>query len=334
MIIDFVPLWTIIIGAAIFFYVLLDGFDLGVGILYGLAPDRASRSLIMDSIAPIWDGNETWLVLGSVGLMAAFPLAFAIMIPAIYFPVLMMLLALIFRGVAFEFHYRDVAHVTFWDRAFSVGSTVAAFAQGIILGAYIQGFAVEGRNFVGSSLDCFTPFTLFTGIALVFGYGLLGANWLILKTEGELQQNSRRQARWCFFALILAIIIVSIWTPLMDHEIARRWFSWPNIAYLAPIPIVTILIALFEWRALNNNSEIAPFIGALGLFFISYIGIAISFFPMLIPHHFTLWQAASDPDTQVFLALGTLFLIPVILLYTAWSYWVFRGKVKHDLGYH
>ncbi|MBA3536162.1 MAG: cytochrome d ubiquinol oxidase subunit II [Tatlockia sp.] len=334
MIIDFVPLWTLIIGAAIFFYVLLDGFDLGVGILYGLAPDRASRSLIMDSIAPIWDGNETWLVLGSVGLMAAFPLAFAIMIPAIYFPVLMMLLALIFRGVAFEFHYRDVAHVTFWDRAFSIGSTVAAFAQGIILGAYIQGFAVEGRNFVGSSLDCFTPFTLFTGIALIFGYGLLGANWLILKTEGELQHNSRRQARWCFIALLLAIIIVSIWTPLIDHEIARRWFSWPNIAYLAPIPIMTILIALFEWRSLNNNSEIAPFIGAIGLFLISYLGIAISFFPMLIPHHFTLWQAASDPDTQVFLAIGTMFLIPLILLYTAWSYWVFRGKVKHDLGYH
>ncbi len=334
MIIDLVPLWTVIIGVAIFFYVLLDGFDLGVGILYGLTPERASRNLIMDSIAPIWDGNETWLVLASIGLLAAFPLAFAVLIPAIYFPVLIMLLALIFRGVAFEFHYRDVAHFTFWDRAFSIGSTVAAFAQGIILGAYIQGFAVEGRNFAGNSLDCFTPFSLFTGIALVFGYGLLGANWLILKTEGELQENSRRQARWCFLALIISIVIVSIWTPLIDEDIARRWFSWPNIVYLSPIPLITILLALFEWRSLNNKSELAPFIGAIGLFLISYIGIAISFFPMLIPHHFTLWQAASNPDTQLFLALGTLFLLPIILLYSAWSYWVFRGKVKQDVGYH
>lgn len=334
MLIDFVPLWALILGAAVFLYVLLDGFDLGVGMLYGLALDRPSRNLMMNSISPVWDGNETWLVLGSVGLFAAFPLAFAIIIPAVYFPVLIMLLSLIFRGVAFEFHFRDAAHVTFWDRAFSIGSTIATFAQGIILGAFIQGFTVEGRAFVGTSFDCFTPFSLFTGIALVFGYGLLGAGWLILKTEGELQKTARRQGRWCFIGVLIAVAVVSLWTPWMDNEIRQRWFSWPNMIYLAPVPLITALIVIFEWRALNNTSEAAPFIGAIGLFLMSYLGIAISLFPMIIPHHFTLWQAASSPDTQAFLLMGTLFLLPIILMYSAWSYWVFRGKVRADIGYH
>lgn len=334
MIIDLVPLWTIILGAAVFFYVLLDGFDLGVGILYGFAVNRNDRNLIMNSIAPVWDGNETWLILGSIGLLAAFPLAFAIVIPAVYFPILMMLLALIFRGVAFEFHYRDTEHVTFWDRAFCIGSLVATFSQGIIAGAFIQGFAVEGRKFIGTSFDCFTPFSLFTGVALVFGYALLGAGWLILKTDGELQQTVRRQGCWCFIAVLMAIGIVSLWTPLMDSHIADRWFSWPNMAYLSIIPMITMIIAFFEWRALNNHSEIIPFIGAMGLFLISYLGIAISLFPMIVPHHFTLWQAASSPDTQAFLIIGTLFLLPIILMYSAWSYWVFRGKVRADFGYH
>ncbi len=334
MIIDFVPLWCLILGMAIFFYVLLDGFDLGVGILYGFAPDRPTRSLIMNSISPIWDGNETWIVLVGVGLFAAFPLAFAIIIPAVYFPILIMLLALIFRGVAFEFHFRDVAHVTFWDRAFTVGSLIAAFAQGIVLGAFIQGFTVIGRHFVGSSFACFTPFSLFTGCALVFGYGLLGAGWLILKTEGELQLAARRQGLWCLIGVIIAIVIVSLWTPLIDPDIRHRWFSWPNIAYLAPIPVITIAIMVFEWRSLKNRSEIAPFIGAIGLFFMSYLGIGISRYPMIVPHHFTFWQAASSPDTQLFLLIGTLFLLPIILMYSAWSYWVFRGKVRADIGYH
>ncbi len=334
MMTDFVPLWTLILGAAVFFYVLLDGFDLGVGMLYGFAKDRAARNLIMNSIAPVWDGNETWLVLGGLGLLAAFPVAFAIIIPAVYFPILVMLLALIFRGVAFEFHYRDTERVTFWDRAFCFGSAIATFAQGIVLGAFIQGFKVDGRLFVGGSFDCFTPFSLFTGLALVFGYALLGAGWLILKTEGDLQEAVRRQGRWCFIAILVAISVVSLWTPLMDADIMRRWFSWPNIAYLSPVPMVTAVIAFFEWRALNNRSEMAPFMGAIGLFIMAYLGIAISRFPMIIPHHFTIWQAASSPDTQVFLLVGTLFLLPIILMYSAWSYWVFRGKVRADIGYH
>jgi len=331
---DFVPLWTLILGFGVFYYVLFDGFDLGVGILYGFAPDRAARNLVMNSIAPVWDGNETWLVLGGVGLLAAFPAAFAIILPAVYFPILAMLLALVFRGVAFEFHYRDVEHRTIWDHAFCYGSAVATFAQGVVLGAFIQGFQVDGRQFSGSAFDCFTPFSLFTGLALVFGYGLLGAGWLVMKTEGELQIWARRFGRYCFIGVLVAVAVVSLWTPLIEPYIAYRWFAWPNIGFLSPVPIVTALLALWEWRSLNNRSEAAAFVGAVGLFLMSYIGIAISLWPFIVPYKFTLWQAASAPSTQAFLLVGTLFLLPVILMYTGWSYWVFRGKVRADIGYH
>jgi cytochrome d ubiquinol oxidase subunit II len=335
IIFDFVPMWTLILGLAVFFYVLLDGFDLGVGILYNFARTTNDRNLLMNSIAPIWDGNETWLVLGGIGLLAAFPLAFAIILPAVYFPILVMLLALIFRGVAFEFRFRDAEHVTFWDRAFGLGSTIATFAQGVVLGAFIQGFDVEGRHFVGGSFDCITPFSLFTGLALLFGYGLLGAGWLILKTDGALQEQARRQARICFLGTFAAVGIVSLWTPLVDSGIAQRWFSWPNIAFLAPVPLLTALFGFLEWQAIANpKSELRPFVYAVLLFCLSYFGIAVSLFPMIVPHHYSLWQAASSPDTQIFLGVGTLFLLPVILVYTGWSYWVFRGKVRADTGYH
>ena len=333
--IDFVPLWTLILGLGVFLYVMLDGFDLGVGILYGFAPHTTARNLVMNSIAPIWDGNETWLVLGIIGLLAAFPLAFAIIVPAVYFPILVMLLALVFRGTAFEFRFRDSEHRTFWDHAFCYGSALATFSQGVVLGAFIQGFEVEGRHFVGSSFDCFTPFSLFTGVALLFGYGLLGAGWLILKTEGELQAWARAWGMRCFIGVGLAVAVVSVWTPLADPKIAERWFSWPNIAFLAPVPIITAALALWEWRALRSSrAEVSPFAAAICLFAMSYLGVAISLFPMIVPGHFTLWEAASGPSTQAFLAVGTLFLLPVILMYTGWSYWVFRGKVRADIGYH
>ncbi len=331
---DLVPVWTIILGVGIFLYVLLDGFDLGVGILYGFIGDRTSRNLAMSTIVPVWDGNETWLILGGVGLLAAFPLAFAIIIPAVYFPVALMLLALIFRGVAFEFRFRDAEHRTFWDHAFCYGSAIATFAQGIVLGAFIQGFRTDGQAFTGGSLDCFTPFSILTGVALVFGYALLGTGWLILKTEGQLQARARQQGRWCLIGVLAAIGIVSIWTPLTNHEIATRWFSWPNIVFLAPVPVVTALVAFWEWRALNSEAEGSPFVAAVLLFLLSYLGIAISLWPMIVPYHLTLWQASSSQSTQNFLLIGTLVLLPVILLYTAWSYWVFRGKVRGDIGYH
>jgi cytochrome d ubiquinol oxidase subunit II len=331
---DLVPVWTFILGLGVFFYVLLDGFDLGVGMLYGLAPDLNARNLVMNSIAPVWDGNETWLVLGGIALLAAFPLAFAIILPAVYFPILIMLLALVFRGVAFEFRYRDSEHRTFWDHAFAYGSAAATFAQGIVLGAFIQGFQTDGRHFTGSSFDCFTLFSLFTGLALMAGYSLLGAGWLIFKTEGALQDWARRLGRYAFLGVLIAIAVVSLWTPFIAHDIARRWFSWPNLTWLWLVPLVTALAAWWEWRALNARTDLQPFFGAVVLFLLSYLGIAISLWPMIVPHTYTLWQAASSPSTQAFLLIGTLFLLPVILVYTGWSYWVFRGKVRGDIGYH
>ncbi len=331
---NLVPIWTTILAVGVFLYVALDGFDLGVGMLYTFAPDRRARELVMNSIAPIWDGNETWLILGSVGLLAAFPVAFAIIIPAVYFPILLMLLALIFRGVSFEFRYRDAEHRTFWDHGFAVGSAIAAFSQGVILGSFIQGYEVEGRHFVGGSFDCFTPFSIFTGLALMLGYSLLGAGWLIIKTEGTLQDWARTLGRRCLIGVTLAVAIVSLWTPYVDAHIAARWFSWPDIVFLAPVPLITAGLVIYAWRSLNNRSEYASFIAALGLFLMSYLGIAISLWPMIVPRHFTLEQAAASQSTQAFLLIGTLVLLPVILLYTAWSYWVFRGKVRGDIGYH
>jgi cytochrome d ubiquinol oxidase subunit II len=331
---DLVPIWTGILALGVFLYVALDGFDLGVGMLYNFAPDRGARDLVMNSIAPIWDGNETWLILGGLGLLAAFPVAFAIIIPAVYFPILLMLLALIFRGLSFEFRYRDAEHRTFWDHGFAAGSALAAFAQGVVLGAFIQGFNVQGREFVGSSFDCFTPFSVFSGLALVFGYALLGSGWLIIKTEGALQDWARALGRRCLIGTVLGIGIVSLWTPYANAGIAARWFSFPNIVYLAPVPLITAGLIWYVWRSLNDRSEYAAFFASLGLFVMSYIGIAISLWPMIVPGHFTLDQAAASPSTQAFLLIGTLFLLPVILTYTAWSYWVFRGKVRSDIGYH
>jgi len=332
-VLDLVPIWTLILALAVFFYVLLDGFDLGVGMLYGLASNKHSRNTIMNSIAPIWDGNETWLVLGGLGLLAAFPAAFAIIIPAVYFPILIMLLALVFRGVAFEFRFRDAENKTFWDHAFCYGSAVATFAQGVVLGSFVQGFPVRDGQFAGTSLSFLTPFSVLTGVALMFGYGLLGAGWLILKTEGGIQVEARRLGRICLIGVVTAIAIVSIWTPIMVPAVAARWFSWPNFALFAPVPLLSGVVALKIWRSLGSKAEAAPFFGAISLFVLTYIGMVISLFPMIVPYQLTLWEAASSPRTQAFLLVGTLFLLPIILTYSGWSYWVFRGKVRADVGY-
>jgi cytochrome d ubiquinol oxidase subunit II len=328
-----VPIWTVILGLGVFIYVALDGFDLGVGILHGLAP-KADRETMMNSIAPFWDGNETWLILGIVGLLAAFPLAFAIIIPAVYFPVLVMLLALVFRGVAFEFRFKNESFRRFWDAAFAIGSAVATFAQGVVLGSFIQGFKVEGRVFAGSSFDFATPFALLTGVALVFGYALLGAGWIVMKTEGDLQAWSRRAGRVCLAGVLCAIAAVSVWTPLADPAIAHRWFDWPNIAFLAPLPAGSAALAAYAWYAFGKDSDLQAFLASIGLFALSFIGVAVSLWPMIVPGHYTLWEAASPESTQAFLLVGTLFLLPVVLFYTAWSYWVFRGKVTAAGGYH
>ena len=334
MSLDLVPIWTVILGVAVFMYVLLDGFDLGVGILFPFAPDDASRDLMMISVAPVWDGNETWLVLGGIGIFAAFPTAFAIIFPALYFPILAMLLGLVFRGVAFEFRPTAMSSRRHWDRSFFWGSLIATYAQGCVLGKFVLGFAVEGRQFAGTTLDWVHPFVLFVGVGLVFGYVMLGATWLVMKTEGELREWARQRARWALVGVLLFIVTVSVWTPLLHDHIAERWFTWPRILWFSPVPVATALLALWLWRALSRGPDPAAFIAAMGIFAMSYAGLAVSLFPYIVPHTLTLWDAAGPPQAQAFLLIGTLFLIPVIFTYTGWSYWVFRGKVRADAGYH
>jgi cytochrome d ubiquinol oxidase subunit II len=334
MALDLVPIWTVILALSVFMYVLLDGFDLGVGILFPFAPDDRARDAMMASVAPVWDGNETWLVLGGIGIFAAFPKAFTIIFPALYFPILAMLLGLVFRGVAFEFRPTASVGSRHWDRAFFGGSLVATFAQGCVLGQFVLGFHVSGTQFSGSAFDWLHPFVLAVGVGLVFGYVLLGSTWLVMKTEGSLREWAQRVARVALLGVIAFIAMVSVWTPLLHDHIAERWFSWPSIVWLSPVPVVTALLVAGLWRALARGRDVAPFIFAMGLFAMCYLGLAVSLFPYVVPHALTLWEAAGAPQAQAFLLVGTLFLLPVIFTYTAWSYWVFRGKVRADSGYH
>jgi cytochrome bd ubiquinol oxidase subunit II len=331
---DLVPLWAAILALAVFMYVLLDGFDLGVGMLFAFRREKADRDRMVASVAPIWDFNETWLVLGAGGLMAVFPLAFAILMPAVYFPILLMLLGLLFRGVAFEFREVPGARRWLWDGGFLWGSLVATFAQGVVLGTFIQGFPIDGRNFAGTSWDWITPFALLTGLGLVFGYCLQGATWLVLKTDGELQLWARRMSKIFLVGVLAFIVMISVWTPLLDPRIAERWFTWPNWGWLSPVPVLTAAIAVTLWRYLDRGSDLVPFVCSMGLFLLAFAGLAISLWPYVIPPSVTLWDAVAPPKAQAFLLIGTLFLLPVILLYVTWSYWVFRGKVTGHGGYH
>jgi cytochrome d ubiquinol oxidase subunit II len=334
MSLDLVPLWAAILSLAVLMYVLLDGFDLGVGILFLFRRHEEDRDMMIASVAPIWDFNETWLVLGGGGLLAMFPLAFAIIMPAVYFPILVMLLGLIFRGVAFEFRDAPQARKHWWNTAFAWGSLLATLAQGIVLGNFIVGFEVSGRQFSGTSWDWIAPFPLLTGIGLAVGYSLLGAAWLYMKTEGELQEWARGKARWCLWGLLFFIAMISIWTPLTEPRVAARWFSMPNLLFFSPVPILTAVLAWLLLRALHRRQEVLPFLCGVGLFFLAYTGLIISLWPYVAPPSITLWDAAAAPMSQQFLMVGTMFLLPVIMLYVIWSYWVFRGKVRSDIGYH
>ena len=288
---------------------------------------------MISSIAPFWDGNETWLVLGGGGLFVAFPAAYAVIMPAMYLPVIVMLSALIFRGVSFEF--REVARHRHGDYAFASGSIVAGFAQGVILGGLLQGITVLEGRFGGGPFDWLSPFALMCGVGLVAGYALLGATWLILRTEGSLAEYSRRQARVLLIALLGFIALVSIWNSAQIPRIAERWFSTPNIFFLWPVPVVTALLALVVWRGLEKKRDVAPFFGAVGLFLLCYLGLAISNFPYLVPPSMTVTDAAAVPESQIFTLIGVIFMLPIILGYTGFVYWTFlRGKVVIGESYH
>jgi cytochrome bd ubiquinol oxidase subunit II len=332
--IDLSIIWAFIIAFAVFVYVVMDGFDLGLGILFPLFPAKADRDVIMNSVAPVWDGNETWLVLGGGGLMAAFPLAYAVLMPAIYTPVIAMLLGLVFRGVAFEFRWRSQRERNLWDIAFFGGSLLAALAQGIALGAILQGVHVEGRHYAGGWWDWLTPFSILTGLALAVGYALLGATWLVMKTEGGLRDRAYHLSWYLVFAMLGAIGVVSIATPFLHVQYTHRWFSWPNIILTAPVPIAVAAVSALLLRSLANRWDYQPFFLTLALFLLSYAGLGISMYPFIVPQSITIWQAASPQSSQIFMLVGVAILIPLILGYTSWAYWVFRGKVRAGGGYH
>lgn len=329
--VDLPLIWYLLIGTAIFLYVLLDGFDLGVGILFPFAPTEECRNRMMNSVAPFWDGNETWLVLGGGGLLAAFPLAYAILMPAFYLPIILMLLGLIFRGVAFEFRFKASGKTRrIWDYSFHFGSLVATFMQGVVLGTFVHGITVEGRAFAGGPLDWLDAFSVMVGVALVAGYALLGATWTIMKTDGETQAWARRCAKYVIVYVALFMGLVSLSMPLMNSDIRQLWFSLPNFLFLQPMPILSLLFFVMLWRDLRSEREFRPFFLTLGIFLMNYIGIGVSTWPWLVPFQVTLWDAAAAPESQSLLLLGTLFLLPCILAYTGYCFWVFRGKASHE----
>lgn len=333
--IDLSLIWAVIILFSIMMYVVMDGFDLGIGILYPFFPEKEERDIMMNTVAPVWDGNETWLVLGGAGLLAAFPLAYAVVLSALYLPLIFMLIGLIFRGVAFEFRFKAREHERhFWDKGFFFGSLVATFFQGVTLGTYLQGISVMDNTYAGGALDWVTPFSMFTGVGLVIAYALLGSTWLIMKTHGTLQEQAYHYTRILVWGLLAVIVVISIWTPLLDGRIAARWFSFPQMLWFSPVPILVAGSAYWLLWAIHRQAQTLPFLLTLALVFLGYSGLGISLWPYIIPPNISIWDAAGPVQSQAFTLVGALLIIPVILGYTIWAYYVFRGKVKTGEGYH
>lgn len=331
---DLPTFWAGIIAVTVLAYVIMDGFDLGVGILFPTAKSTAERDVMMNSVAPVWDGNETWLVLGGGGLMAAFPLAYAVVLPALYAPIIAMLVGLVLRGVAFEFRWRTERGKFLWDWSFFMGSFTAALAQGVALGALVQGIPVANRAYAGGWWNWLTPFSLLTGVAVVVGYVLLGSTWLNMKTTGTLQQRSNRIALLSGFALLALMAAVSLWTPFLQPIYYTHWFAWPFILYSALVPALVLLCAWLLYSGLKSSKDVQPFIASLGLFIFTFAGLGISFFPYIVPPSLTIHDAAAPDISLTFMLPGVLILVPIIIAYTAFSYWVFRGKVDGEAGYH
>ncbi len=325
-------IWAGVIAFGVFLYVVLDGFDLGVGILFLSRESQKDRDLMMNSIAPFWDGNETWLAVGGAGLMGAFPLAYATLLPALYLPVMVMLMALVFRGVAFEFRFKAERSRGVWDLAFFAGATVTTFCQGIMLGAFVQGVKVEKGVYAGGAFDWLTPFSILVGFALLPGYALLGATWLVMKAHGYVQAHARRMAKILLLMVMAAMAIISLWMVIFDPGVRMRWFSSPNIFWLMPVPVLAALAALVLWRSLTMGPEARPFQMAIALFTLGYLGLGVSRWPYVVPPSITIWDAASPPATQGFILVGVAITLPLVLGYTFYVYRVFKGKTGE--GYH
>ncbi|MFN3662743.1 cytochrome d ubiquinol oxidase subunit II [Yoonia sp.] len=334
MIFDLAFIWAGLIAFAVLAYVILDGFDLGVGILFPFMRGEANKDLAMNTVAPVWDGNETWLVLGGGGLLAVFPLAYAVIMPALYVPVIVMLLALVFRGVAFEFRWRTKRGKFLWDTSFTFGSITAALAQGIALGALVQGITVEGRAYAGGNWDWLTPFSILTGVALIAAYALMGATWLVMKTDGPVQVMAKRMAIWTGAATLGLVGVVSLITPFLNPLYLDRWFGFPNVLFSALVPAAILVAAFIFVKGLRDNRDAWPFLATIALFVLSFVGLGISFYPYMVPPSLTIWDVAAPDESLWFLLAGAVVLLPMILAYTAYAYWVFRGKVDPAGGYH
>ncbi len=333
--VDLALIWAVVILFGVMMYVIMDGFDLGIGILFPLVTDPEERDAMVNTVAPVWDGNETWLVLGGAGLMAAFPLAYSVILSALHLPLVFMLLGLIFRGVAFEFRFKaDAHHRPLWDQAFVLGSVCATFFQGVTLGAYLEGIPVVGRAYSGGPWDWISPFSVFTGAGLVTAYALLGCTWLIMKTEGRLHRHMCRLARPLTLALLAVIAVLSAWTPLAQPIIAQRWFSLPNMFWFFPVPLLVVAASFELMRRVKGAPAAGPFVLSLALVFLGYSGLGISIWPAIIPPGVSIWAASAPPQSQGFALVGALAIIPIILMYTAWSYYVFRGKVRTGEAFH
>ena len=328
-------IWFGVIGFGVLMYVLLDGFVLGLGIMAPFAEDESQLDHMMNTAAPVWDGNETWLVLGGAGLMAAFPKAYALVLSSLYLPVLLMLIALIFRGVAFEFRFKATRGKPFWGAAFALGSMLTAFAQGVVLGALVEGMPINGGQYLQGAFGWFSPFSMLTGIAVMFGYALLGSTWLILKTEGDLQRVARSLARPLVLVVVAFMAMVSAWLPFLDSRIMARWFEGGHFWWLAPVPLLALANAFALWRAvMRKDRDAAPFMLTLSFFALGFAGLVLGIWPNIVPPTMSIWDAASPPSSQGFVLVGLIVLLPAILGYTYWSYRVFKGKVSADSGYH
>lgn len=333
--IDLSLIWIVIIAIGVFIYVVLDGFDLGIGILFPFIKNQQERDVMMNTVAPIWDGNETWMVLGGACLFAAFPMVYSAVLSALYLPIILMVIALIFRGVAFEFRFKANRSKPLWDTAFIGGSVISSFLQGVILGAYIQGIHIVDGRYAGGGLDWLTPFSLFTGVGVVVVYAALGCGWLIMKTDDVLQSTMYRLMPRLIIALLLIFIGVSIYTPMAHPIIAERWFNPPQLLYFSPVPTLVVVFTFLTIRACKKHQESMPFLYTLALVFLAYTGFLISIFPYVIPPSITIWDAAAPANSQLFALIGALILIPIIIIYTIMAYWVFRDKVRvGDEGYH
>ena len=332
---DLSMIWAGIIAFGVLMYVVMDGFDLGIGILFPFFPKQEERDVMMNTVAPVWDGNETWMVLGGAALYAAFPLVYSAVLSALYLPIILMVVALIFRGVAFEFRFKANRTRHLWDLAFIWGSIIATFLQGVILGAYIQGITIVDGRFAGGSLDWLTPFSLFTGLGVVAAYAALGCGWLILKTSKDLQASMYRLMPKLAVVLLVTFGGVSLWTPLHNPAIAERWFSMPQFLYFSPVPVLVLWCTYAIWKACKHGQQLKPFAYTLALIGLGYSGFLISLWPMIIPPGITIWDAAAPESSQRFALVGAVIMIPIILAYTALAYWVFRGKVHvGEGGYH